>query len=244
MDENMKVFESIDELVAGFSDFFFKKAKQRIEENKTFTVALSGGTTPKMLFQHLAKNHNEATEWNHIHFFWGDERMVPAESKESNFGVAKELFFDRIVINEENIHPIRGDNDPENEAARYSCEIVSYVHEDGALPSFDLIILGVGEDGHTGSIFPNQLDLMYSDRVCETAEHPVTGQQRITLSGKTINNARNVAFLAVGSQKATIINDIVNKQRDYEKYPAAHVKPDSGRLYWFLDHEAAHHLST
>mgnify|MGYP006305374571 CR=1 FL=1 len=243
MTPKINVFESADALVSDFSTFFFRKANKRIQENKTFTVALSGGSTPNTFYKHIADNYKNATEWNHIHFFWGDERMVPASEEQSNFGTARRIFLDTIDINPENIHPIRGEADVDNEAARYSCEITSYVHESGSLPSFDLIILGLGDDGHTASVFPNQMDLMYSNRVCEIAEHPKTGQQRITLSGKTINNARNIVFLVTGENKADIVHSVVNKSNNYNKFPAAHIEPDSGKIYWFLDAKAGKNIS-
>lgn len=195
-------------------------------------------------FKHLAKHYKNAPEWKSIHLFWGDERMVPSSDAESNYGTALRAFLEEVSIQKENIHPIRGDQDEENEASRYSCEIISYVVENGSLPSFDLILLGLGDDGHTASVFPNQLDLMYSGRVCEVAEHPKTGQKRITLSGKTINNARNIAFLVTGNKKADIVTSIINKSGDYDSYPAAHVHPDDGRLYWYLDREAGKYISS
>lgn len=238
----LNVFESVDALISSFSTFFFRKANKRIQENKTFTVALSGGSTPNAFYKYIADNYKNAKEWNHIHFFWGDERMVPASDEQSNYGTAQRVFLDSININSENIHPIRGEADIDNEAARYSCEITSYVYENGSLPSFDLIILGLGEDGHTASIFPNQMDLMYSDRVCEVAEHPGTGQHRITLSGKTVNNARNIAFLVTGENKANITHSIISKTGNYSKFPAAHIEPDAGKIYWFLDAKAGKNI--
>ncbi len=244
MTQKIHVFESVDTLIADFSAFFFRKALKRIEENKTFTVALSGGSTPNAFYAYLAEKYKNANEWENIHFFWGDERMVPASDEQSNYGTAKRIFLDTLDINSENIHPVRGDADIDNEAARYSCEITSYVYESGSLPSFDLIILGLGEDGHTASVFPNQMDLMYSGRVCEIAEHPETGQHRITLSGKTINNARNIAFLVTGENKSEIVHSVVHKTNNYDRFPASHVQPDAGNLYWFLDNKAGKSIST
>lgn len=244
MDQKINVFENSNALVSRFTAFLLKKANRSIQDGKNFSVALSGGSTPLELFSYLAEKQKDIQEWQHIHFFWVDERMVPAEDKESNFGNAYKLLLEKINIQNENIHPIRGEAEAESEAARYSCEVVSYVREMDSLPNFDLVILGLGQDGHTASIFPNQLDLIYSNRVCETAEHPKTGQQRITLSGKTINNARNVAFLVTGANKASIVGEIINQTGDYDKYPAAHINPESGRLYWFLDADAAKYIST
>ncbi len=147
-------------------------------EKSKLTVALSGGSTPKLLFRLWASEYRDRLDWNRVHFFWGDERCVPPEDPESNYGEAKRLFLDSIGIKAENVHRIRGESNPQSEAQRYSREICEHVElGDGNWPIFDLIILGMGNDGHTASIFPNQLALLTSEKICEVASHPVTGQQ-------------------------------------------------------------------
>ena len=203
-----------------------------------FHLALSGGKTPSMLFSLLADKFADTLPWQKIHFWWGDERMVPPDDPESNFGVANELLFKKLAIDKENIHRIKGENSPKMEAGRYEMEIKSLVPEKKGWPSFDLIMLGLGDDGHTASIFPDQMDFLESNQVTAIAAHPLSGQKRITLTGKVINNAKKVAFLVSGESKAPIYNEIVNSTENSLKYPAAHIHP-VGELHWFVDNKTS-----
>lgn len=210
-----------------------------IEEEEEYFVALSGGSTPQLLFRHLAEKFRERIDWQKVHLFWGDERCVPPDHEESNYGTARRLLLDRIDIPEENIHRVHGEALPEKEALRYSLEIRQNLPFENDLPSFDLVLLGLGEDGHTASIFPDQMELLDADGICAVATHPESGQKRITLVGKVINNARKVAFLATGKGKAEKVRQILHKKEGWEKLPAAHILPSQGDLYWYLDREAA-----
>lgn len=213
-----------------------------VNENKdgAFHLALSGGKTPSMLFSLLANKFADALPWQKIHFWWGDERMVPSDDPESNFGVVNDLLFKRLPIATENIHRIKGEGSPEIEAERYGMEIQSFVPEKKGWPSFDLIMLGLGDDGHTASIFPNQMQLLESDQVTAIATHPLSGQKRITLTGKVINNAKRVVFLVSGESKAPIYNEIIHNTENSLMYPAAHIHPKR-ELYWFVDNKASSH---
>ncbi|MEJ2105027.1 MAG: 6-phosphogluconolactonase [Ignavibacteriaceae bacterium] len=200
-------------------------------------LALSGGSTPKIVFQTLVKDYKSKINWNKIHLFWGDERCVPPDDEESNFGMTKKFLLDSISIPEENIHRIRGENNPDAEAKRYSEEIVKYVPLKKGIPSFDIVMLGIGEDGHTASIFPNQMQLLNSDNFCEVAVHPQSGQKRVTLTGRVINNAKEVIFLVTGKNKSQIIKKILVKKS--RKFPAEFIQPVEGNLKYFIDSEAS-----
>ena len=200
-------------------------------------LALSGGSTPKIVFQTLVKDYKSKINWNKIHLFWGDERCVPPDDEESNFGMTKKFLLDSISIPEENIHRIRGENNPDAEAKRYSEEIVKYVPLKKGFPSFDIVMLGIGEDGHTASIFPNQMQLLNSDNFCEVAVHPQSGQKRVTLTGRVINNAKEVIFLVTGKNKSQIIKKILVKKS--RKFPAEFIQPVEGNLKYFIDSEAS-----
>ncbi len=202
-----------------------------------FHLALSGGKTPSLLFSLLAEKYAMTIPWQKIHFWWGDERMVQPDNPESNFGVVNELLFRRLSIASENIHRIKGEDFPDIESERYGTEINSFLPEVDGCPSFDLVMLGLGDDGHTASIFPNQMQLLESDQVTAIATHPQSGQKRITLTGKVINNAKRVAFLVSGESKALIYNEIANNTDNSLKYPAAHIHPN-GDLHWFVDNKA------
>jgi 6-phosphogluconolactonase len=205
----------------------------------SFNVALSGGTTPELLYSVLGDHFSGAVNWNLVHFFWGDERCVPPENSDSNFGMTSRALIRKLTIPAQNIHRILGENDPEKEAQRYSREIRENTREKNGLPVFDLIILGLGEDGHTASIFPHSAHLLNSDKICEVAVHPVSRQSRITITGKVLNNADNVSFLVTGPKKAEIVASIINKHKSALNFPASAIVPTDGTLKWYLDKEAA-----
>ena len=140
------------------------------------------------------------------------------------------------------IHRIIGENEPAEEAERYSEEIKSNLVINNGLPQFNLIILGMGDDGHTASIFPDQMALINSSKICEVAKHPISGQKRITLTGPVINNAIQVVFLVTGESKANRIREIHYKEQNSNQYPAAHINAGDGQLIWFLDEAAAKYL--
>ncbi len=204
-----------------------------------FNIALSGGNSPKGLFDKLSKKYAGTIPWERIHFWWGDERCVPPTDEESNYKMTKDHLLSKIPIPDDNIHRIKGEAEPETEAESYSSQITKQLNERGGHPVFDLIILGLGDDGHTASVFPNQLGILISDKICSVANHPVTGQKRITLTGRVLNNANRVFFLVVGENKAGRISEIMNDARVAKLLPAYHIQPEVGELIWFLDEAAA-----
>lgn len=210
--------------------------------NRT-TVALSGGSTPKLLFQILADDYADQVDWSGIHLFWGDERCVPPDHQDSNYGMTKALLLDHIDIPSSNVHRIRGEEQPATEAIRYGQEILTTVSAVDGRPAFDLIILGMGSDGHTASIFPHQRHLLQNTAICSVATHPESGQKRITINGPVLNHAYQVAFLVTGAAKAEKVQLILEKQAGYKAFPAAHIAPADGITHWFLDEAAAQLLS-
>jgi 6-phosphogluconolactonase len=199
-----------------------------------YHIALSGGKTPSLLFNLLAEKYATLLPWKKVHFWWGDERLVPPDDPESNFKVAYELLLSKINIPSHNIHRIMGEADPLEELKRYGLEIRSALPLRNQWPVFDLILLGLGEDGHTASIFPEHLELFKDEQVTEITIHPATGQKRITLTGKVLNNAWKVVYLVTGKSKARILNKILHHHRGAEIYPASHIHP-KGELHWFID---------
>ena len=230
-------YSTIDDVAMNFAKFLADK----IDQSDGYTLALSGGSTPKRLFEVLADDFSEVIAWEHLHLYWGDERCVPPNDSESNYGVADNILFSRLG-SKPHIHRIKGEDDPGKEAKRYEKEINSSIDQSNGIPSFDMIILGLGEDGHTASIFPDQMALLQSGNVCEVAHHPVSRQKRITLTGPVINNAKMVVFLVTGESKADRIREIHYKETNYEQYPASHIRPLNGDLLWFLDEAAAQYL--
>jgi len=204
-------------------------------------IALSGGNTPKSIFKYLSDNYGNKLANNRFHFWWGDERCVPSDDNDSNFKWAYELWLRPIGINILKIHRIEGENEPTTEATRYSEEIKNWIPLINDFPRFDLIMLGLGDDGHTASIFPNQMDFLASDNICEVATHPVSKQKRITLTGKVLNNARKVVFVSTGDSKAKMVKNVVFDAKP--EFPASHIKPENGELIWLLDNDASEILN-
>lgn len=204
-----------------------------------FNIALSGGKTPGFFFESIETYCKDKVNWKRVHFWWSDERCVPPFSSESNYRMANETLFSKILIPARNIHRIIGEAEPQSEAQRYGIEIKQNLNMRNDWPVFDLILLGLGADGHTASIFPNRMQLLESDKICEVATHPATGQKRITLTGKAINNANEIFFLVTGSEKAKCVSEIMNNSQGVKKMPAYHIIPAHGKLTWFLDSAAA-----
>jgi 6-phosphogluconolactonase len=236
MKKNLHIFKTPEEL----ADKFAVQVMNWIKDNsgKDFHLAISGGRTPDLLFSVLAEKYIDSALWQKTHFWWVDERMVSPDNPESNFGVANKLLFSKIKLHKENIHRIKGENTPETEALSYSRQIQDKLTQSGGWPIFDLIILGMGDDGHTASIFPNQMSLLYSTRICEVAVHPQSGQERVTLTGMVINHALKVCFLITGSNKAERMSEIWANHEKADLLPAAHIHPASGNLMWYVDEAA------
>lgn len=213
-----------------------------INEKKNLHIALSGGSTPKIVFNELVANFLDIIDWSGVHLYWGDERCVLPTNNESNYKMTVAHLISKIDIPEENIHRILGENNPQEEAIGYSSLLGAVLPKENDLPKFDLVILGMGDDGHTASIFPHEINLWHSNNTCEVAIHPDSGQKRITLTGEIINNAEVVAFLVTGENKRDKVSEILNKEGDYKKYPASLVAPKSEKLLWFLDEAAGQRL--
>ena len=218
------------------ADVFAKQLVKWVNEspNDDFHLALSGGKTPSLLFSLLSEKYTNQLNWSKIHFWWGDERMVPPADPESNFGVVNKLLFSKIGIMPDQIHRIKGESDPISETIEYSIEIQSFIPILNGWPNFDLVMLGMGDDGHTASIFPNQMQLMKSESITAIAVHPESGQKRISLTGEVLNNAKRVAFLVAGTSKSRIFNEIISGSEKASLYPASHIHP-IGELHWFAD---------
>ena len=220
----------------------FQSAVQETGVNgKVLHVALSGGSTPITFFKKLAENDfNESIKWKNVRFFWVDERCVPPDHPDSNYGITRDVLFRYIDIPSGNIFRIYGEETPEIEAERYAKIIQDTLPTNqNGLPCFDWILLGIGEDGHTASLFPNTDALKFTDKMCDVTTHPQSGQKRITLTLPVINSARRISFLVTGKSKSNIVAVVWNKKKNKYKYPAGLVAPTSGLLEWLLDKNAS-----
>ncbi len=231
----LKIYNDKQAVARQFSKDFSAWAKER----KTSHVALSGGSTPKLIFDVLAEGYGDTIDWSSIHFYWGDERCVPPTDEQSNYKMTVDHLLSKINIPSDNIHRILGEGDPYLEAKRYASLLENKLPMVDGVPRFDLVLLGMGDDGHTASIFPHEIDLWNSNDHCVVATHPDTCQQRVSINGRIINHAEHVAFLVTGSNKAEKVMKIHGKKNDQIDYPAALVKPESGNLTWYMDDAAA-----
>jgi len=205
-------------------------------------IALSGGTTPKSVFELInQRGQSTAINWQKLHFWWCDERCVDFADKESNFGEADRLLFASVDIPRENLHPMQGDISPEQAALNYVRELKKHVSQTDGVPQFDWVWLGMGDDGHTASLFVNGVSLS-SDKWVEVAVHPSTKQTRITLTLKVLNNAKMVDFLVTGENKAAMLAKVFNRESVRIDYPAKAIKLTTGRLVWHVDQTAASEL--
>ncbi len=235
----IKIYKDKQEVASQFSNYFFDLVKGKNE----FHVALSGGSTPKVIFDILARDFGDKIDWSSIHFYWGDERCVPPTDEQSNYKMTVKHLFSNIDVPEENIHRILGEIDPVQEANRYAELLNTSLTKVAGVPQFDLVLLGMGDDGHTASIFPHEIALWDSKKSCVVATHPESGQKRVSLNGAVINNAKEIVFLVTGANKAEKLKEIHDKNEGYKKYPAALVEPNNGHLIWFLDKAAAAELA-
>lgn len=236
----IKVYKNKQEVAKAFSDYFVSLVKNEAD----FHVALSGGSTPKIVFDVLAAEYGSTVDWTKVHFYWGDERCVPPTENQSNYKMTVEHLFSKIEVPKENINRVLGEGDPTAESMRYANLLEINLDRKEGIPQFDLVILGMGDDGHTASIFPHEIDLWNSKDHCAVATHPDSGQKRVSINGKVINTAKEVAFLVTGTSKAGKVDEVHNKKDGFEKYPASLVNPKSGKLSWFLDVAAAKYLNS
>lgn len=198
-------------------------------------VAISGGNTPKLLFKIIADEFADS-DWSNIRFFWVDERMVPMDSQESNYGEFYRELVETNIIGERNLFPIDYNDDYDKALENYIEKVEKNVSYNGKYPSFDMIILGVGDDGHTASVFPDNIKSFNSSDAVQCVKYYKTGATRITLSGSTINSAKEVVFLCTGENKSSIIERIINNKD--KTLPATYVNP-KGNVLWYLDRGAA-----
>ena len=241
MTRTIKILKSSDALSLVFTKELMARINE-IPDGYFFSMALSGGSTPRKVFEFLVEKYAHKINWKKVRVFWGDERCVPPDDNESNFMMAKASFLTHIPIPESNIFRIKGENDPEREAFEYENIILKNVRIINGIPAFDFFMLGLGTDGHTASIFPDHLELFHSEKLFDITSHPVTHQIRITATGKLINNARFIVFLATGEAKSAVVAKILDKKSEWENLPASLVRPENGALLWLLDEKAASNL--
>ncbi|MEO1517521.1 MAG: 6-phosphogluconolactonase [Bacteroidota bacterium] len=230
----MHIYQDNQAVAAAFAAYL----EEQIRGAKYFHMALSGGSTPKALFAHLAAAYADRIDWQKLHLYWGDERCVPPDDEQSNYRMTHEQLLQHVDIPTENIHRVRGEEEPAVEVQRYGHLIESRLPIVNGRPSFDLVILGMGADGHTASIFPHEMELLTAADHCAVATHPDSGQRRISLTGEVIRAARQIHFLVTGTSKSPVVKEIFHQTGAYESYPAYHIQKGE----WWMDKGASGEL--
>ncbi len=230
---NTRIFEGPQELARAAAETFMEEAAQSIREKGSFAVALAGGSTPRALYELLATEYQDTVDWEEVHAFFGDERTVPPDHEDSNYHMAYEALLSRVPVG--SVHRMRGELHPQEAATLYEEELKAFF---GGAPRFDLILLGIGEDGHTASLFPGTPALDVTDRF--VVENPVEKLDtvRLTLTLPTINGAKRVVFLAAGEGKAGALEKILEGDANPHEYPARFIQPKGGAT-WMVDRAAA-----
>ena len=236
----LHIVDNIESLFTAMAEFFLKTSDEAIRERGRFIVALSGGNSPKGLYAMLASGKfRERITWNSIFCFFSDERLVPADDPQSNFRMIKETLFDPVGIPEHHVFPVNTRIDPSASAGAYEEAIRKQL---GNGCRFDVILLGVGDDAHTASLFP-QADILNEKRSLVKAFFAKTmNQYRITFTAPLINRAAVIAFMTYGQSKANAVYHSLHGPLDPQKYPAQLIRPKHGKIHWFLDTEAAQHV--
>jgi 6-phosphogluconolactonase len=222
-----------------------RDATNAVAQRGRFTIALSGGSTPKNLYTLIAANASANLPWDRMFFFWGDERHVSPDDPDSNYRMAKESFLSKVAIPAGNIFPVPAEN-PDAPAAAEAYEQTLrkfFALAPGEFPRFDLILLGMGPDGHTASLFPETAALQEKSRLVVANWVEKLQTSRITFTLPVLNAARCVAFLVSGTDKAAVLHEVLEGNAPVEKYPSKLVRPSDGRLIWFVDRAAASGLS-
>jgi 6-phosphogluconolactonase len=220
------------------AELFLHAATEAIKERALFSVALSGGSTPKALFELLASDPWRLRfDWSKVHAFWGDERWVPHTDSRSNYRMAYESLLSKVPIPEENIHPVQTEGvEPQEAAAKYEDEIRAVLGND---PQFDLNLLGMGTNGHTASLFPHQPTLEIRDRLVVSDYIDEVQMYRITFTVPLINNSRNILFLISGKEKAEALKEVVRGPDNPQRLPSQLIEATRGTLTWLVDDAAA-----
>ena len=238
MAPTLNIYTGKNELAEKLALDFSEQVRRLTATKERVDIALSGGSTPGLFFKVITALRPEI-DWGRVRFYWVDDRCVPPEHPESNFGTAYQAFLQPLGIPESSYFRIRGEDDPQKEAERYGELILDQVSPDMIFPLFDLIFLGMGADGHTASIFPYEADLWNADSLCTVGTHPESGQKRVTFTGRLINAAARVLFLVTGEEKAEVAKKVITRTENFQDYPASLVAPKRGALEWYMDKAAA-----
>lgn len=230
----IRSFNDLDELSANAARNFADVATQAIQARGRFLVSLSGGSTPMKLYEQLVF---ENVNWQQVHFFWGDERCVPVNDAGNSYGLIKKDLFDKIDA--PNVHRVRSELGPIEAAKDYAGTLKDFSGPAREYPRFDLVLLGMGDDGHTASLFPGSPVNVDTPTLAVTAHYQDRPANRVTLTPMVLNDAREIWFLVAGKSKAATLFNVLKGGCNLELYPAQRIQPVDGKLTWWIDKEAA-----
>jgi 6-phosphogluconolactonase len=237
---DLQVFDTADEVAGALADAFVSDAQEAIAARGAFFVALAGGTTPKNAYALLAQEPRRSrVDWNHVFVYFGDERCVPPDDRDSNYRMAREAFLSHVPLPADHVHRMHGEDDPAAAARDYAALLIQTM---GDLPRFDLVMLGMGPDGHTASLFPGTDPLSDNDRLVRAPYVDKFSTYRITITPLVINNARHVVIATEGLPKAPALYAVREGPFEPAVHPIQIVEPVNGRLTWLVDRAAAAEL--
>jgi 6-phosphogluconolactonase len=245
---DVHIFETETDLFAAAAKTFVETMRLVLATRRSFTVALSGGSTPRGLYDRLAAPPlKDDLPWSQVEWYWGDERSVGPDDPESNYRLARESLLDRIAVDASHVHRLRGEADRLSTAAReYQDRLAKQfmIPVDGPPPSLDLVLLGMGSDGHTASLFPFTKALDDRKKWVTANDVPQLDTKRLTLTYPTLNAAGCVLFLVTGAGKAKILREVLEGPPDPRRLPSQAIRPERGKLLWYVDRAAANLLSS
>ena len=236
------IFKDTSYLSQKAAELFVEAAQEAVQKNGRFVVALTGGSSPKQLYQLLAQApYRDQVPWQQTYIFWGDERWVPLTDERSNAKMAKELLLDKVPVPQEQIFPMWADMEPEAYAQKYE-QILRDLFKDQE-PAFDLILLGMGDDGHTASLFPHTEVLQEQEKWVDAYYLKPQSMHRITLTAPLLNQANRILFMTFGENKAKALYEVLEGERNPQEYPSQLIQPkQGGEIYWYVDDKAASKL--
>jgi len=240
-DPEIVICRDATELSQRGAEQFIQLAHRSVEMSGRFAVALSGGSTPKNLYSLLASpGYKERVPWKNVHLFWGDERCVPPDHPESNFRLVQEALLSKLDIPPENVHRMAGEKKPEVAAAEYEEILRRFFRLSNVeFPRFDLVLLGIGEDGHTASLFPGSDVLDETKRLVVACYVENLGAYRLTLTLPVLNNGAAIVFLVTGENKSAAVKQALEPEVGEPMVPASRIRPADGKLIWLLSQDAA-----
>ena len=250
MKPELRIFKDMEKLSHHAAQIFVERAAHSINDRDRFLVALNGGNTPMHLFQLLATEYRDKIDWSKTHIFWGDERCVPPDDSGSSYGQARDALLSHVPIPDSNIHRVQTDPStgsgrrlqPAEASRDYALTLSGFASPPLDVPRFDLIYLGMGEDGHTASLFPGSPVQATETVIPVTAQYQDRPANRVTMTQLVFNQAHTVVFMATGEKKAVTLAEVLSDRYNPAQYPAQRIDPQDGQLVWLVDESAASKL--